>query len=53
MKGRVFTRHSLALTLFFGPLGILSHLATRQAVAAYREEEVGDVLLEGAGEIES
>lgn len=37
---QVFTAHSLILTLFFGPLGALSHIVTR-AVAGKTE---GDVL---------
>lgn len=32
----LFTRHSLALCLFAGPLGLLSHLLTRWGMQAFR-----------------
>lgn len=39
-SAQVFTPHSLLLTLFFGPLGVLSHLVTRAVLG----KSEGDVL---------
>lgn len=36
MRNGVWTAHSLALALFFGPTGILSHLLTRGVVRVFR-----------------
>jgi hypothetical protein len=33
LRNRVFTGHSLVLGLFFGPIGLLSHLVTRSVFA--------------------
>ena len=41
LKNGVFTAHSLLLTLFFGPVGALSHIVTRRVLG--RKED--DVLL--------
>ena len=40
LRNGVATRHSLALTLFFGPLGALSHILTRAAAG----KSGGDIL---------
>ena len=37
-RNRVFTPHSLLLCLFFGPLGILSHVLTRWGTGLARGE---------------
>lgn len=52
LKNNVFTRHSLALCLFFGPTGVVSHLLTRAATAAVRGEELQDIMLAGTGAAE-
>ena len=45
-KNEFTTRHSLALTLFFGPLGVVSHVITRGIVGLVRGKEnpVEDIL---------
>ena len=45
-KNEFTTRHSLALTLFFGPLGVVSHVITRGIVGLVRgkENSVEDIL---------
>ena len=45
-KNEFTTRHSLALTLFFGPLGVVSHVITRAIVGLVRgkENSVEDIL---------
>jgi len=46
-KNNVFNKHSLLLTLFFGPLGIVSHVVTRFATSIARGEKIVDVLVAG------
>ncbi|MGB3495566.1 MAG: ABA4-like family protein [Elainellaceae cyanobacterium] len=36
-QSKLFTRHSLALCLFAGPLGLLSHILTRWGVQWFRQ----------------
>jgi len=38
-ESNLFTRHSLALCLFAGPLGLLSHLLTRWGVQWFRQSK--------------
>ena len=40
-KNEFTTRHSLALTLFFGPLEVVSHVITRAIVGLVRGKELG------------
>mmetsp|Transcript_14324 Transcript_14324/g.22215 ORF Transcript_14324/g.22215 Transcript_14324/m.22215 type:complete len:123 (-) Transcript_14324:228-596(-) len=44
LRNRVFTSHSVFLCLMFGPLGLLSHLATRALSTGGKAK---DVLSEG------
>jgi len=48
LKNRTFTAHSLLLCLFFGPTGIISHVATRAITGAVRGEEPKDIIVEGS-----
>ena len=44
LRNNVVTRHSLLLTLFFGPVGILSHVVTRAVTGALRGEPMTDLI---------
>ncbi|MBD2258166.1 ABA4-like family protein [Pseudanabaena sp. FACHB-2040] len=44
----VFTRHSLALCLFAGPLGLLSHLLTDAVWKRFAKGNVSEASVEGA-----
>ena len=44
LRNNVVTRHSLLLTLFFGPAGILSHVLTRAITGAVRGEVMTDLM---------
>ncbi|CAL6371942.1 unnamed protein product [Bathycoccus prasinos] len=46
LKNDFITRHSLVLTLFFGPLGVVSHVLTRGIVGLTRSGESGRYLRE-------
>ena len=46
LKNKFTTRHSLALTLFFGPIGVVTHVATRALVGLVRGD-VEDILVTG------
>ena len=47
LKNDFITRHSLVLTLFFGPLGVVSHVLTRGIVGLTRSGKVEDILESG------
>lgn len=41
-QSQIFTRHSLALCLFAGPLGLLSHIFTRWSVLWLRQKRTNE-----------
>ena len=49
-KNDVFAIHSLLLTLFFGPTGVVSHVVTRSINGLIRGEKLVDVMEGGVGE---
>jgi hypothetical protein len=50
MRNGVWTAHSLALTFFFGPAGVLSHLLTLGVVRIFRWD-VKDIMAAGTGDV--
>ena len=46
-KNDVFAVHSLLLCLFFGPTGVMSHVATRAVTGIVRGEKLDDVMVSG------